>query len=144
MIHVRFALSTDIASLSDVDSQVGPDTRRLRLLERAIDNQQCLVAEYQSSVAGYAQFSRCFYDNVFIELVVIKAECRRKGIASALIRHIERLTPSPKLFTSTNRSNRETQELFHHCGFVETGYIDNLDHKDPEIVYFKRIERPGK
>jgi ribosomal protein S18 acetylase RimI-like enzyme len=144
MIQVRFAHTEDIPSLTAVDSLASPASRRLRLLERAIENQQCLVAEFNSEVAGYAQFSRCFYDNMFIELVIIRSGCRRKGIASALIKHIERITSSDKLFSSTNRSNRAAQEFLHHCGFIETGYIDNLDHNDPEIVYFKRIERPGK
>lgn len=144
MIHVRFAHPKDIPSITRVDSLASPNSRRLRLLERAIDYQQCLVAEFHTEVAGYAQFSRCFYDNMFIELVIIRPDCRRSGIGSALVRHIERIISSDKLFSSTNRSNRAAQEFFHHCGFVETGYIDNLDHNDPEIVYFKRIERPEK
>jgi N-acetylglutamate synthase-like GNAT family acetyltransferase len=144
MIQVRFAHTADIPSLTTVDSLATVGSRRHHLLERAIENQQCLVAEFDSEVSGYAQFSRCFYDNMFLELVIIRANCRRKRIASALVKHVERITPTSKLFSSTNRSNRAAQEFLHHCGFVETGYIDNLDNNDPEIIYFKQIERPVK
>jgi GNAT superfamily N-acetyltransferase len=144
MVQIRFAQRSDINRLIGVDSLATPDSRRLRLLERAIDNQQCLVAELDSEVVGFAQFSRCFFDNMFVELLVTRSDRRRRGVARALMRHVERICPTRKLFSSTNRSNQAAHELFHHCGFVETGYIDNLDESDPEIVYFKEIDRPGK
>jgi GNAT superfamily N-acetyltransferase len=88
-------------------------------------------------------FSRCFFDNMFLELVMVQEGFRRRGIATALIGHVQRIAGTPKLFSSTNRSNQAAHELFHHCGFEESGYIGNLDPNDPEIVYFKRIDRPN-
>ncbi len=131
-------------SITEIDSSASKDSRRLQLVADAINNQECLVAEQGSIVAGFAMFSRCFFDNMFLKLMVVREECRRRGIATALISHIQRISPTTKLFTSTNRSNRIAQELFLRCGFEESGFIDNLDNNDPEIVYLKRIKRPVK
>lgn len=44
--------------------------------------------------------------------------------------------PQPKLFTSTNRSNLPMRALLLKAGFIESGYIENLDENDPELVFF--------
>ena len=46
---------------------------------------------------------------------------------------------TPKLFSSTNQSNRPMQALFAKAGFEQSGMIHNLDPDDPEIVYYKAI-----
>ena len=33
------------------------------------------------------------------------------------------------------------QALCEKLGFVKSGWIDNLDEGDPEIIYFKRLKR---
>ena len=71
--------------------------------------------------------------------VVVRPERRRRGVASALIRAVEAASPTPKLFTSTNRSNTAMQAVCASLGFVPSGVIDNLDDGDPELVYFKRV-----
>jgi hypothetical protein len=35
-------------------------------------------------------------------------------------------------------SNTIMQELFEKLGYIRSGYIENLDEGDPEIIYFKR------
>jgi hypothetical protein len=57
------------------------------------------------------------------------------------MRHLERICPSEKLFTSTNESNMPMQRLCEKLGFVRSGWIDNLDDGDPEIIFFKRLAR---
>jgi hypothetical protein len=56
-----------------------------------------------------------------------------------LITHIEKLVPAEKLFTSTNQSNTVMQTLCEKLGYVRSGWIENLDDDDPEIIYFKRL-----
>jgi len=33
------------------------------------------------------------------------------------------------------------QRLCEHLGYVRSGWIDNLDEGDPEIIYFKRVTK---
>lgn len=66
---------------------------------------------------------------------------RRHGVATALMRHVESICPTAKLFTSTNESNTPMQRLCKTLGFVRSGWIENLDEGDPEIIYFKRVAK---
>ncbi len=54
--------------------------------------------------------------------------------------HVEVLCQTDKLFTSTNQSNRPMQKLLEKLGYQPSGYIENLDEGDPELVYFKRLK----
>jgi RimJ/RimL family protein N-acetyltransferase len=56
-----------------------------------------------------------------------------------LLRYLVSICQTPKLFSSTNQSNRPMQALFAKVGFEQSGRIDNLDPNDPEIVYYKAV-----
>ena len=64
---------------------------------------------------------------------------RRKGVGTQLIRHLEALCTTEKLFTSTNRSNAPMQALLPKLGYAPSGFVENLDEGDPELIYFKRV-----
>jgi ribosomal protein S18 acetylase RimI-like enzyme len=74
-------------------------------------------------------------------MLCVRPECRRQGIGTALVRHVESLCKTDKLFTSTNESNRPMRALLAKLQYVCSGVIHNLDEGDPEIVYFKRVSR---
>ena len=48
------------------------------------------------------------------------------------------MAKTSKVFSSTNQSNKRMQQLFHNLGFVKSGFIDNLDEGDPEMIYMKQ------
>ncbi len=93
---------------------------------------------------GFAIADQSFYGQSFIWLLIVDPEYRRQSVASSLIHHIEATCPTEKLFTSTNQSNVIMQRLMKKTGFAKTGYIENLDEGDPEIVYFKRIKNENR
>ena len=64
---------------------------------------------------------------------------RRRGLATALMRAAELECQSGKLFTSTNQSNIPMQQLCDRLGFIKSGYIENLDEGDPELIYVKLL-----
>ncbi|MCL0069875.1 GNAT family N-acetyltransferase, partial [Dehalococcoidia bacterium] len=74
------------------------------------------------------------------DMLYIHPEYRGKGIGSKLVRHVESLCKTEKLFTSTNQSNLPMQGLLNKLGYVPSSFIDNLDEGDPEVVYSKRIK----
>jgi len=57
-----------------------------------------------------------------------------------MIEYFEKISPTKKVFSSTNQSNEKMKKLFLSIGYVESGYIKNLDEGDPEIIYFKQID----
>ena len=97
------------------------------------------MARASDAVVGFAVANWSFFAHCFIALVVVHPDQRRRGIASALIRHVEAECPSARLFTSTNRSNTIMQAVCESLGFVRSGIVENLDADDPELIYFKRL-----
>jgi len=115
------------------------DRDNLALLTGAINANGCFVGVDDHIVVGFAILEYSFYANGFIPLFVVSREHRRSGTGTALLKHAATHCRTPKLFSSTNESNREMQALLKKVGFRESGRIDNLDDGDPEIVYFKRV-----
>ncbi|MEH7515918.1 GNAT family N-acetyltransferase, partial [Gottfriedia acidiceleris] len=75
----------------------------------------------------------------FIDLIIVSPNMRRLGIAKNLMKYVE-VFSEKKLFSSTNKSNIQMQKVFQSLGYIESGFIDNLDEEDPEIIYVKLID----
>ncbi|HVU14961.1 MAG TPA: GNAT family N-acetyltransferase [Phototrophicaceae bacterium] len=138
MISVERATEDDLADVLTIDA-AHKGSARSAYLEKAVRQRECYVAREGWEVLGFAVLAENFFDHYFIELLVVHPEQRRKGAATTLIRHLEKIVPDEKLFTSTNQSNAPMQAVLDKLGFVKSGWIDNLDDGDPEIIYFKRL-----
>ena len=69
---------------------------------------------------------------------MVDKEYRRQGIGRTLLRDaLNRLSENEELWTSTNESNTAMRLLLESEGLKETGWVDNLDPGDPELIYFK-------
>ena len=99
--------------------------------------------EQGGAVVAYAVLEYSFYGNAFVSMLCVHPERRRKGIGAKLMRHIESLCRTDKLFTSTNESNQPMRKLLEKLGYQPSGRIENLDEGDPEMVYFKRLKTAG-
>jgi ribosomal protein S18 acetylase RimI-like enzyme len=135
---VERATEDDLAAVLAVDAAL-MGTARVAALEKAVRERHAYLAREGWDVIGFAVVAPSFFEQYFIELVVVHPDHRRRGAATALIRHIERIVPAEKLFTSTNQSNAPMQALCERLGYVRSGWIENLDEGDPEIIYFKRL-----
>jgi len=137
---VERATDDDLADVIAVDA-AHHAPGRVEYLTEAVERHECYIARAGWDVIGFATLTHSFFEQYFIELIVVHPDQRHKGTASALIQHIEKIVPAEKLFTSTNQSNTPMQTLCEKLGFVRSGWIENLDDGDPEIIYFRRITR---
>lgn len=137
---VERATEEELAAVLAIDAAHSGTARTDHLVD-AVKARQCYIAREGWDVLGFAVLTRHFFGYPFIDLLIVHPDQRRKGVAIALMRHIEKIAPSEKLFTSTNESNTPMRALCDRLGFVKSGWIDNLDDGDPEIVYFKALQK---
>ncbi|MCK9551704.1 GNAT family N-acetyltransferase [Aquamicrobium sp.] len=134
---IRQASIDDHEALCAVDSVAGASVERRNQIRNWLESACCCVAEADGRVAGYGVLTHHFYGQPFIEMVMVAPEFRRQGLGEAIIRHFRSTLTQPKLFSSTNMSNKPMQELFAKLGFQSSGYIENLDEDDPEIIFYR-------
>jgi GNAT superfamily N-acetyltransferase len=142
-LHTRVAVPLDAETLIGFDHVAAVDASRVRQIRDAISAGTCFVAQSNGRPIGYVIFNPRFLGHGFVELLYTDPAFRRLGVASALLRHCETKCTTPRLFISTNLSNKPMQTLLAKLGFVMTGFIDNIDEGDPELVYFKRLPDSG-
>ena len=120
-----------------IDQDVIGDFSRSETIRTAVQEKRCLIQQSEQGIAGFLIFTNDFFDNNFISLIIVKPSERRKGVATALLAFYVEMADTRKIFSSTNQSNTGMHKVFEAAGFVKSGYIENLDDDDPEIIYVK-------
>ena len=139
MILVEKATEQELEPIWALDHMIIGNSSRKEFLSDTVRAGKCWLARIGDSLAGVGALEQSFYGQGFVSLLMTHPDYRRCGVATALIRHLESLCPTEKLFTSTNESNSIAQRVYESLGFIRSGYIENLDEGDPEIIYFKRL-----
>ncbi|MDC2865423.1 GNAT family N-acetyltransferase [Bacillus sp. BP-3] len=127
----------DLEKIVEIDSEVIGNKSRQTYIQNAIELGCCIVAIEENSIVGFLIYDTNFFDCAFISLIIVSPSKRRKGYASYLMDYMVNISPTMKIFSSTNRSNYDMQQVFESNGFVQSGIVENLDEGDPEIIYFK-------
>ena len=141
MISIRPAVEDDIEVLCSFDLIAQREEERRVLIRREVMEGNCYVAVEEGPAIGYGVLNYTFYHNGCIDMLYVHSDHQRSGAGTALMRHMESLCRTPKLFTSTNLSNLPMQSLLAKLDYELSGVIHNLDEGDPEIVYFKLIHK---
>ena len=139
MISIRPAVENDVEALCSLDLVARREEERREFIRREVASGNCFVAVTNETVIGYGVLNYTFYSNGCIDMLYVHSEHRRRGAGEALVRHMESLCRTPKLFTSTNLSNLRMQSLLAKLEYELSGVIHNLDEGDPELVYLKRL-----
>lgn len=136
---IRPATANDYQALCVIDSVAEASPERRDQIWNWLRTARCFVAEVDGQVAAYGVLTSHFFGHSFIEMVMVGQEFRRHGLGAEIIEHLRSVAPGSKLFSSTNMSNVPMQMLFAKLGFKQSGHIDNLDHGDPEIIFFRTV-----
>lgn len=139
MISIRQANECDVEALCLLDLIARGENERREFIRRSVASGTCFVAVVEDEVIGYGVLNYTFYDSGFVDMLYVHSGHRRRGAGAALLRHLESLCETSKMFISTNLSNLPMQSLLTKLEYVLSGVIHNLDEGDPEIVYFKRL-----
>ena len=141
MIAVERATEDDFSDVCAIDEAHVHNRERCMWLAEEIRARYVLIAREGDLKMGFAVVNRKFVGEVFVDLLVVHPNHRRKGVASALIAYAEKTCPEQKIFTSTNQSNLPMQAVCAKLGYIRAGLIDHLDEGDPEIFYVKLLKQ---
>ena len=139
---IRKATLGDVAAISAGDSEFVSRGRE-EFVRRAILREGVYVLERGGKIIGIGVLEHTFFEHGFISLLYVSPSARRTGAGESLLRYFVSVCQTPKLFSSTNQSNRPMQTLFAKVGFEPSGIIHNLDPNDPEVVYYKTAGSGG-
>ncbi|HHD7736792.1 MULTISPECIES: GNAT family N-acetyltransferase [Providencia] len=132
-INFRVATLIDINAIFSIDTIA--TVERYENITQWIEQEICYVLEANNEILAYGVLHYYFYSHAFIELLMVNKNHRRQGLGLTLINKLKMQSKTPKIFTSTNQSNTATQQLLIKAGFIPSGYIENLDDNDPELIY---------
>lgn len=140
-IKIRTALPPDYDAIVSIDDISQVKQNRRDFIRRTIEERSAYAAISGDSILGYGVLEYTFFESGYISILLVANMYRRNGVGSLLMRHMESICAIEKLFTSTNLSNTPMQALLNKLGYKVSGFIDNLDEGDPELIYFKHQER---
>ena len=116
------------------------ELNREEKITKAILKDECFYIFANQMAVGFVLFDYRFFDQGWIELIIVDKEYRGKGIAGSAFDLICGLCSTQKLFTSTNRSNTPMQRALSKANFSFAGELIGLDDEDPELFYYRMVE----
>ena len=117
---------------------IGPE-RAGPFLQSHLDRHHLLVADLDGDVVGMLAYRTDWFQCTFVSLVSVREDRRQRGVARALYAAVERMSPSPRLFSSTEETNAISIQMHTGLGFHASGYIDNLPQGYRELLFYKRL-----
>nr|WP_299346703.1 GNAT family N-acetyltransferase [Allomuricauda sp.] len=143
-VSLRKATIKDKALVVDFDYRLDKvehiELKREEKITKAIIDKECFIILADNIAVGFVIFDYRFFDQGWIELIIVDEKYRGKGIGGQAIDLICKQSKTKKVFTSTNSSNTQMQKALKKVGFSFAGKITGLDEGDPELFYFKTTD----
>ncbi len=133
--QLRLAGRDDWPAIARLDEDTLGSTARAEMLRQAVQEQRCYLVTGNGEIAAFGVLNHHFFDQAFLELLVVDSRLRRQGIGRMLLMALRDICQTEKLFTSTNVSNQPMRQLLQACGWQRCGFVDQLDPGDPELIY---------
>ncbi|PYN03427.1 MAG: hypothetical protein DME02_23675 [Candidatus Rokuibacteriota bacterium] len=136
-MEIRAAQSSDVQAVMQLAAGLGP--RAGPFVRSHLDRHHVLVAELDGEVVGMLAYRTDWFQCTFVTLVSVREDYRKRGVARALYRAVEDMSPSPRLFSSTEETNAVSIQMHTALGFQSSGHIDNLPQGYRELFFYKRL-----
>jgi RimJ/RimL family protein N-acetyltransferase len=143
-ISLREATIEDKSLVVEFDYNLDKDEhielKREEKITKAILAKECSIILVDNKAVGFVTFDYRFFDQGWIELIIIEENYRGKGIGGRVFDLLCKKCKTNKVFTSTNSSNIQMQKALGKVGFTFAGEINGLDDGDPEWFYYNTIK----
>ena len=136
-MEIRAAQSSDVQAVMQLAAGLGP--RAGPFVRSHLDRHHVLVAELDGEVVGMLAYRTDWFQCTFVTLVSVREDYRKRGVARALYRAVEDMSPSPRIFSSTEETNAVSIQMHTALGFQSSGHIDNLPQGYRELFFYKRL-----
>ena len=104
-----------------------------------LERHHLIVAEAGGEVVGLLAYRTDWFQCTFVSLVVVREDFRRRGIAREFFRSVEAVSPTPRIFSSTEETNAAAIRMHTALGFTPSGYVDNLPQGTRELLFYRRV-----
>lgn len=135
----RHADQADLQAVMALAAEVVGPERADPFVRSHAERHHLLVAEEAGEVVGVLAYRTDWFQCTFVRLVSVHRDFRRRGIARALYKMVEGVSPSPRLYSSTEETNARAIQMLTALGFVPSGHIDNLPQGYRELLFYKRL-----
>ncbi len=140
-MEIRQARESDIEALPTLRRYIQEETPRHRaFIQRVLPLGDMHIVLIDGEFAGSVITDMQLWGRGFVWLLWVEPGFRRRGIATALMGHAEKLASPPRLFTSTQSSNTASQRLFEGLGYERSGQLEKMDDTNPELFYSKAVD----
>lgn len=143
MIEIRLPRLADAAPCADLAALVIGEDRAGAFIKSHMERHHIIVAEADAEVVGFLAYRTDWFQCTLVSLVVVREDFRRRGIAREFFKAVEAVSPSPRLFSSTEETNAVSIRMHAALGFAPSGHIDNLPQGPRELVFYRRIPPRG-
>ena len=143
MIEIRLPRLADAGPCSELAALVIGEERAGAFIKSHLERHHLIVAESDADVVGFLAYRVDWFQCTFVSLVVVREDFRRRGIAREFFKTVEAVSPTPRLFSSTEETNAVSIRMHGALGFAPSGHIDNLPQGVRELLFYKRIPPRG-
>jgi GNAT superfamily N-acetyltransferase len=138
-MEIRAPRPPDLETLMTLAADVIGPHRAGPFIRSHLDRHHLLVAETDDEVVGILAYRTDWFQCTFVTLVSVRHDRRKRGVARALYQAVEGMSPSPRLFSSTEETNSAAIQMHTALGFAPSGHIDNLPQGYRELLFYKRL-----
>ncbi len=138
-MEIRHPEPGDLAAVTALAAELMGPERAGPFIRSHFDRHHVLIAEAEHQVIGFLAYRTDWFQCTFVALVVVRKDRRQRGVARALYRRVEEMSPSPRLFSSTEETNGISIQMHTALGFAPSGHIDNLPQGYRELLFYKRL-----
>ncbi len=139
MTIIERASSGDFEHICALDETVHQGAPRRRFIGEACARGHVAVARVDDAIRGFVIFDESFFDQFFVRLLLVHPDFRRHGLATALMRAAELECQAPRCSPRPTSRTSRCSSCASRLGYVKSGYVENFDEGDPELIYVKLL-----